>query len=273
MTSSGASKWVRGAASRFASFYWDSGLSADVPALAWYLVAACAPLALGLAALATIILGDAPQAEMVATRMARLLPRDVRDQVVLLVLRTRRDSPLFLAVAIGAMVWASAGATGVVERAESRLLGAPRPGVIALKLRHVSLAGGMVTLISLMAIAATEATHLRERLGVTIPSWSVSIGSALATVTLCALVYRFASPRPIVWSAALLGAIPATLILQITPLVAGYYARAVIGRTPVTLFLVLGGLLFTCYLVAQGLLIGAGLAVEVNTAGDAERPS
>jgi uncharacterized BrkB/YihY/UPF0761 family membrane protein len=264
VTSSGAVQWARGAAGRFARFYWDSGLSADVPALAWYLVAACAPLALGLAALATIILGDAGQAEMVATRMARLLPRDVHDQVVLLILRTRRDSPLLLAVAVGTMVWASAGATGVIERVESRLLGTPRPGALALKLRHVSLAAGMVALISLMAIAATEATHLRERLGVTIPAWALSVGSAVVTVALCTLVYRFATPHRVVWRAALLGAIPATFILQVTPLIAGYYARAVVGRTPVTLFLVLGGLLFTCYLVAQGLLIGAGLAVEVE---------
>jgi uncharacterized BrkB/YihY/UPF0761 family membrane protein len=264
VTSSGAVQWARRAAGRFARFYWGSGLSADVPALAWYLVAACAPLALGLGALATIILGDAGQAEMVATRMARLLPRDIHDQVVLLILRTRRDSPLLLAVAVGTMVWASAGATGVIERVESRLLGTPRPGALALKLRHVSLAAGMVALISLMAIAATEATHLRERLGVTIPAWALSVGSAVVTVALCTLVYRCATPHRVVWRAALLGAIPATFILQVTPLIAGYYARAVVGRTPVTLFLVLGGLLFTCYLVAQGLLIGAGLAVEVE---------
>jgi hypothetical protein len=58
----------------------------------------------------------------------------------------------------------------------------------------------------------------------------------------------------------------------VTPLIAGYYARAVIGRTPVTLFLVLGGLLFTCYLVAQGLLIGVGVAVKVDGSSGAERP-
>jgi hypothetical protein len=57
------------------------------------------------------------------------------------------------------------------------------------------------------------------------------------------------------------GGVPAAIVLELTPLIAGYYARAVAGRTPVQVFLVLAGLLFTCYLVAQGLLIGAGLAV------------
>ena len=49
-------------------------------------------------------------------------------------------------------------------------------------------------------------------------------------------------------------------MLELTPLVAGHCARAVAGRTPVQVLLVLAGLLFTCYLVAQGLLIGAGIA-------------
>jgi hypothetical protein len=43
-------------------------------------------------------------------------------------------------------------------------------------------------------------------------------------------------------------------------LLAAVPLRAVAGRTPVQVFLVLAGLLFTCCLVAQGLLIGAGLA-------------
>ena len=76
----------------------------------------------------------------------------------------------------------------------------------------------------------------------------------------CSLLYRYATTRRIGWRAALRGGVPAAIVLELTPLVAGHYARAVAGRTPVQVFLVLAGLLFTCYLVAQGLLIGAGIA-------------
>jgi len=251
---------LRRAAKRVDSFYWGSGLCDDVPALAWYLVGACVPLTLGIAALAALVLGDGGRAEQVATRLASVLPPGARDQVIDLVLRTHRNSPLLLAIAIAAMVWAGAGATGVVERVESRLLGAPRLGPIALKLRHLGLAAGMVLMIALMAAAATEATNLRGRLGFPIPAWLLSVVSAILIAAICSLLYRYATTRRIGWRAAVRGGVPAAVVLELTPLVAGYYARAVAGRTPVQVFLVLAGLLFTCYLVAQGLLIGAGLA-------------
>jgi uncharacterized BrkB/YihY/UPF0761 family membrane protein len=252
---------LRRAAKRVESFYWGSGLCDDVPALAWYLVGACVPLTLGIAALAALVLGDGARAEQVATRLASVLPPGARDQIVDLVLRTHRNSPLLLAVAVAAMVWAGAGATGVVERVESRLLGAQRLGPIALKLRHLGLAAGMVLMIALMAAAATEATNLRGRLGFPVPGWLLSVVSALLIAAVCSLLYRYATTRRLSWSAAVRGGVPAGIVLELTPLIAGYYARAVAGRTPVQVFLVLAGLLFTCYLVAQGLLIGAGLAV------------
>jgi uncharacterized BrkB/YihY/UPF0761 family membrane protein len=253
---------LRRAAKRVESFYWGSGLCDDVPALAWYLVGACVPLTLGIAALAALVLGDGARAEQVATRLASVLPPGARDQIVDLVLRTHRNSPLLLAVAVAAMVWAGAGATGVVERVESRLLGAQRLGPIALKLRHLGLAAGMVLMIALMAAAATEATNLRGRLGFPVPGWLLSVVSALLIAAVCSLLYRYATTRRLSWSAAVRGGVPAGIVLELTPLIAGYYARAVAGRTPVQVFLVLAGLLFTCYLVAQGLLIGAGLAVD-----------
>ena len=255
-----AASQLRRAAKRVDSFYWGSGLCDDVPALAWYLVGACVPLTLGIAALAALVLGDGARAERVATRLASVLPSGARDQVIDLVLRTHRNSPLLLALAVASMVWAGAGATGVVERVESRLLGAPRLGPIALKLRHVGLAAGMVLMIALMAAAATEATNLRERLGFPVPGWLLSVASAVLIAAICSLLYRYATTRRIGWRAAMRGGVPAAVVLELTPLVAGYYARAVAGRTPVQVFLVLAGLLFTCYLVAQGLLIGAGLA-------------
>jgi hypothetical protein len=37
-------------------FYWGSGLSNEAPALAWFLLAARVPLALGITALASVVL-------------------------------------------------------------------------------------------------------------------------------------------------------------------------------------------------------------------------
>ena len=54
------------------------------------------------------------------------------------------------------------------------------------------------------------------------------------------------------------------MILNITPTAAGYYISLVAGRTPVEVFLVLAGVLITCYLAAFGLLLGAGVAARVQ---------
>jgi membrane protein len=255
---------ARRAVKRFESFYWGSGLSDDVPALAWYLVTACAPLMLGIAAIAAIVLGDGAQAEAAAARIAKVLPSSARGEVLQLVLRTRRDSPLLLAVAVISMVWVSAGAIGVIERVESRLLEASRAGPFALKARQLGLAAAMVSLIALMAIAATRATGLRKHIAGGLPNPVLWLGSTLVIAAVCALLYRFATTRRIAWRAALAGGLPAAVVVELTPLVAGYYARAVAGRTPVQLFLVLAGLLFACYIVALGLLVGAGLAVSAE---------
>jgi uncharacterized BrkB/YihY/UPF0761 family membrane protein len=225
-------------------------------------------LTLGIAAIAAIVLGDGAQADEVASRLAKLLPPGARDQVTELVLRTRRDSPLLLAIAVIAMVWASGGATGVIERVGSGLLQVPRPGMVALKLRQLVLAAAMVLLIAVMAIAATEATNLRHRAGLDLPRWVLSLTSLLVVAAVCALLFRFATTRRLAWRAAIRGGFPAALVVELTPLLAGYYARAVAGRTPVQLFLVLAGLLITCYIVAQGLLIGEGIAVRAQRALD-----
>ena len=49
-----------------------------------------------------------------------------------------------------------------------------------------------------------------------------------------------------------------------TPTAAGYYLRYVAGSAPVKVFLMLAGVLITCYLIALGLLVGAGVAARVQ---------
>ena len=163
---------LRRAITRVYQMYWSSGLVDDVPAMAWFLVTACVPLSLGIVAVASIVLGDAQQANAVARKLAAVLPSGARGQVLELVLRTRRDSPWLLALSIGSMIWACSGATGVIERMESRLLSLPRRTAVKLKLRQLMLAAAMAMMIALLAIAAVEATDLRSRLGIHVPGGS-----------------------------------------------------------------------------------------------------
>lgn len=73
-------------------FYWGSGLSNEVPALAWFLLSSLVSLALGITVLATLVLGDDAKAQVVAERLSQALPRDVHEEIVQLILRTHRDS-------------------------------------------------------------------------------------------------------------------------------------------------------------------------------------
>ena len=54
------------------------------------------------------------------------------------------------------------------------------------------------------------------------------------------------------------------MILLVTPTLAGYYLRWVANNTPVKVFLVLAGVLITCYIVAFGVLLGTGVVARVQ---------
>ena len=70
---------VRRVLRELVGLYWNSGVSADVPALAWYLLASLVPLALGLTTLAAVALGDYAEAQAVAARVSGVLPEDARQ--------------------------------------------------------------------------------------------------------------------------------------------------------------------------------------------------
>lgn len=248
-------------------FYWGSGICDDVPALAWFLVSALVPLALGLTALASIVLGDYEEAQAVAERAARLFPEGVSDQLVQLILRTHRDSPLLLAGSVALMVWTSAGAVGVLERCMSRLAGRDRFGPVSGKLRHLGMAGGVALVVMLMVLAGSKATGLQDRLAVPAAGWLLVLASFAATGVLCGGLYRYCPRGGIPWRAAAVGAAPAAVALQLVPIAASYYLSWVAGRTPVQVFLVLAGVMFTCYLAALALLVGAGIALRQAKAG------
>lgn len=246
--------------------YWDSGVANDVPALAWFLLSSLVPLALGITALAAVALGDYAKAQALSVRISKVLPEDIRDQIVLLILRTKEQSPLLIAASIIGMVWVSSGAVGVIERCLLRLLTRPGEGVVRGKLRNLGLAAVVTVVIMLMVAVATAGTDLVGRLNVnpTAIRLAVPLISLALTTLLCGAVFRALAGEALRWPAAWTGAAVSALILNITPTAAGYYLRLVAGRTPVELFLMLAGVLFTCYLAAFGLLLGAGVAARAQ---------
>jgi uncharacterized BrkB/YihY/UPF0761 family membrane protein len=248
------------------ALYWESGVGDDVPALAWFLLSSLVPLALGLTALATVLLGDYAQAQALAARASRVLPKDLHDQLVQLILRTKRDSPLLIAGSIVSMLWITSGAVGVLQRCVRRLLGVPGAGIVRGRLRNLGVAAALTLLIVLMVLVASAGTGIARRLGVNslLLRLAVPLLSIAITVLICAAVYRSQARTSVGWRAALSGGAVAAVVLQVTPTAAGYYLRFVAGHTPVQLFLMLAGVLVTCYLAAFGLLLGAGVTARAQ---------
>jgi uncharacterized BrkB/YihY/UPF0761 family membrane protein len=257
---------LRRAPRELIGLYWDSGVVNDVPALAWFLISSLLPLALGLTALAAVALGDYARAQELSSRISQVLPKDVHDQIVNLILRTKDQSPLLIAGSIAAMVWVSSGIVGVLERCLHRLLARPGFGVVVGKLRNLGVALAVTVLIVLMVAVATAGTNLVRRLDIAsvIIRVAVPLTSLGLTTLLCGAVFHTVAGQSLRWKAAWAGAAVSGVVLNITPTVAGYYLRVVAGRTPVGLFLTLAGVLFTCYLAALGLLLGAGVAARVQ---------
>jgi uncharacterized BrkB/YihY/UPF0761 family membrane protein len=246
--------------------YWDSGVANDVPALAWFVMSSLVPLALGLTALAAVALGDYAKAQTLSARISEVLPKDVHDQIVNLILRTKEQSPLLIVGSIIAMVWVSSGVVGVLERCLYRLLGRPTVGIVRGKLRNLAVAGVVAVVIVLMVAVATAGTDLVRRLHIDAATIRLAVPlTALALTTLLVgAVFRVLVGTSLRWRAAWAGAAVSGLVLNITPTAAGYYLRLVAGRSPVELFLMLAGVLITCYLAAFGLLLGAGVTARVQ---------
>lgn len=247
-------------------FYWGSGLSNEVPALAWFLLASLVPLALGITALAAVVLGDYARAQMVAERLSQVLPHNVHEQVVQLILRTHRESPLLIVGSIAGMFWTSSGAVGVLERSFSRLLGAGGQGMLVGKLRNIGVAAAVAVLVVMMVLVASAGTGVvgELRLNSVLTRIAVPIASIGLTAFICGGVYWVLSGGQARWRSALLGGLAGGALLQLTPTAAGYYLRYVAGNTPVELFLMLSGVLITCYLAALALLIGAGVTMRLQ---------
>jgi hypothetical protein len=84
-----------------------------------------------------------------------VLPKDVHDQLVTLILGTKHRSPLLIVASIIGMVWVSSGAAGVIEPCLLGLLARPSAGVVRGKLRNLADAA-MVTGCGTAAVMVTR---------------------------------------------------------------------------------------------------------------------
>lgn len=246
--------------------YFESGVSTKIPALAWYLISSLAPLALGLTALASVLLGDYAKAQAVAAEVSGVLPKEAHDQIVALILRTQRHSPLLIAVSILGMVWTASGGVGVIEQYVAEVLDRGEENPLRGKLRDIGVAFGVATLVVLVVILASAGTGLVDRFNVdpTLLRVATSVVAIVAMILICASMFKALARASARWQAALVGGTFSGIVLYLTPTVAGYYMHWVANNTPVKAFLVLTGVLVTCYLVAAGLLLGAGIMARVQ---------
>jgi YihY family inner membrane protein len=254
---------VRALASRTFRFYWGRGIADDVPALTYYLVLSLAPVALGLAALEALLLSDTQSALNVADGLNRFLPDAVHADIRHLVLGTRDNSPLLLAVALGSMLWTTSGAIGVIERCESRILECERHHVIVGRLRNMALGAGIVLMVLAASATAPVIGDVADALNVrrTLPGALLAVVNTVGSIIVFALLYHWAPRARPNWRACLLGAVPAGIAIQAVPSVVGLYFGAGAGFAAVRLFLLLAVILLGLYVIAMCVLVGAGIAV------------
>jgi uncharacterized BrkB/YihY/UPF0761 family membrane protein len=254
---------MRRLADRAIDFYWGQGIADDVPALTYYLVLSLAPVALGLAALQALLLRDADAALSVARGLNRFLPDAVHGDVRQLVLGTRDNSPLLLAIALFTMLWTTSGAIGVIERCESRMLACPRHHMIVGRLRNMTLGAGIVVMVLAAGAAAPVIGDAADALDIrrTFPGWLLVVINTVGSIVVFALLYHWAPRTRPNWRACVLGAVPAGIAIQAVPSFVGLYFGAGAGLAAVRLFLLLAVILFGLYVIALCTLVGSGIAV------------
>ena len=193
---------------RVFAFYWGEGIADDVPALTYYLVLSLAPFALGLAALEALLLKDVLSALQVVDQLNRFLPETLHDDIRRLVLGTRDDSPLLLAVAIGAMLWTTSGAIGVIERCLARITSGPRHHIVVGRLRNIVLGGlvAVAVILASLSISVVSDFSYKLRAGSGLPGPTILVFNTLGSILVFAAIYRYAPLARISWRSALKGA-------------------------------------------------------------------
>jgi membrane protein len=249
---------------RVFDFYWGLGIADDVPALTYYLLLSLAPFALGLAAMQALLLDNVLSAIEVADQLNRFLPDAVHEDITRLVLGTRDNSPLLLGLAVVTMLWTTSGAIGVVERCESRILNAPRHGIVTGRLRNMLLGAGVAVMVAAASAGAPVIGDAADTLDLrgALPGGLLLGVNTLGSIFVFAGIYRWAPRAHLRWRSAAVGAIPAGIAIQAVPALVGLYVGNFVGFAAVRLFLILAIVLIGLYVMATVILVGCGLAVK-----------
>ena len=255
---------MRRTARRIFDFYWGEGIADDVPALTYYLLLSLAPFALGLAAVQALLLKNLLSAIEVADQLNRFLPDAVHGDITRLVLGTRSNSPQLLAVAVAAMLWTTSGAIGVIERCESRMLGAPRHSLVIGRVRNVMLGAGLAVMVAFASAGAPVIGDAADALNLrgVLQGGLLLVVNTVGSVIVFAFIYRLAPRGHLRWRSAIVGAVPAGIAIQAIPALVGLYVGNFVGFAAVRLFLILAIVLLGLYVMATVILVGSGLAVK-----------
>jgi membrane protein len=255
---------MRRSVQRVFDFYWGLGIADDVPALTYYLLLSLAPFALGLAAMQALLLDNVLSAIEVADQINRFLPDAVHEDITRLVLGTRDNSPLLLGLAVVTMLWTTSGAIGVVERCESRILNAPRHGIVTGRLRNMLLGAGVALMVAAASAGAPVIGDAADTLDLrgALPGGLLLVVNTVGSIFVFAGIYRWAPRAHLRWRSAAVGAIPAGIAIQAVPALVGLYVGNFVGFAAVRLFLILAIVLIGLYVMATVILVGSGLAVK-----------
>jgi uncharacterized BrkB/YihY/UPF0761 family membrane protein len=246
-------------------FYWGRGIAYDVPAMTYYLLLSLVPFALGLSAIATVVLHQYVSNAELARNINHYVPASAGPEVLSLLTRTRHHTPALLGTAVLSMLWTMSNAIGVIERGLRRQLSCP-PARHPLfhKLRQFAL-GGVLALLFIAAIAiGTAAGGVFSLLHIS--AALVPIGffffNTIGTVVIIAVIFQFLVRPALSWFSAFIGATFAGIGLQLLPLVLGAYVSTVTRLAAEQIFLVVAGLLFGFFWMSLLLLVGAGFAAK-----------
>ena len=247
---------------RLFDFYWGEGIADDVPALAYYLVLSLAPFALGSPRSRRCCSRTSCRRSRSPTSSTASCPRRCTRDIRSLVVGTRDNSPLLLALALFAMLWTTSGGIGVIERCLSRILDVPRHNILIGRIRNLALGGLVAVAVILASLSISVVTNLSYDLrpGRGFPGPMLLVFNALGSMLVFATIYRYAPLTKMRWRSALLGGIPGGLAIQAVPAIVGLYVSAAAGFAAVQLFLLLAIVLLGLYIVALLLLVGAGIA-------------
>lgn len=236
-------------------------MAADVPALAYYLLISLAPFLLGVTAIAAQVADTDRIIEDITRRASDELPLELKSSLIEVIQHAQESSGWLLLIAVVGCLWTCSGAVGVLVRCKHRLLGRDPFHPTLGRLREIGLAGLVVVLVVILAGMAAVGGGLVERLGIDLTGLEVGALAWIVTLAVLEMLYVLGPRGQVSPRSALSGALPASLLLQVVPLVVALYTDYATSTVNVAqLFLILVLLVVGATLSAQIILGGATLA-------------